>query len=333
MSTQKERFGYKIAIFDPTTIWGKELQQTLVERSFPYESVKLIDVKEKIGTLTEFDGEAMVVAEADNDTLAELDILFVCGKSDEAKKLIAKYDDLSLYVFDLTNQSVELKDSKSFVAGVDDKKILDHEGIFAAPHSAVVPMSLLIKILDSEFKLKKLSSTIMTPVTEVGFDGISDLHQQTTDLLNFKSLDGKQRVFNLYPKPEKHQEEINRIKNEVTDITGINSDLFSFSLLDVPTFFGNLFSTYVELETVPGADYNWKKLFSKDESFRFDGDISEGKEPLGPVEIAETDKIHIQIISRDTDDNSRLWFWMLADNIRTSSVLNTVKVAEILLEL
>ncbi len=333
MKKQSANFGYKIAIHEPSNLKGKELKKVLLERAFPLQEVKLVSDEGNAGTVTEFDDEATIVVKADKDSLADVDVVFFCGTKGSAAEVAPMYDELGFYAFDMSRSFEPGENYRYFVAGKENDSIISFDGIHATPHSAAVPLVSFLKSLDGEFGLKLAASTIMTPVSEVGDPGITELHQQTSDLLSFKSVEGRQKIYNIFPRPEAHTEEVHEIKQQVSGLTGIDSSKLSFSVFDVPVFFGNLFSIYLEFENAPGKSYDWKSFFSSHDDFAFDGSISEGASPLGPVDIAESDKIHIQLISNEDDDFTRVWFWMLADNIRFGSVLNVVKLAEIALEL
>jgi aspartate-semialdehyde dehydrogenase len=331
--SDNKKFGYRVAIFDPSSLKGKEMKKVLFERSFPLESMKMIDSKKNIGTLTEFDEEAMIVTHADRSALEEADVIFFCGNPEETKELIVQYDDFGFYAFDLTRSMEESETYRYLTADLEHDDIRSFDGIYATPHSASTPLVKLLRKLDKSFSVRLAAATVMTPVSETGDDGITNLHSQASDLLAFKSVEGKQQIFNLYPRPERHKEEADEIKAQVERLTKIDKGKFTLSIIDVPIFFCNLFSLYIEFDKPPGEDMNWKKFFSSKEGFSFDGIVADGAEPVGPVEIADTDFIHIQITDSESDDYSRVWFWMLADNIRIGSVLNAVKLAEIVLEL
>ena len=60
---------------------------------------------------------------------------------------------------------------------------------------------------------------------------------------------------------------------------------------------------------------------------------STGASAIGPVEVADSDMIHLQIANHDPDDPTKLWLWVIADNMRAGSVQNAVRLAEIVFEL
>jgi aspartate-semialdehyde dehydrogenase len=328
MADNVKKFGYKVAIFDPTSIRGKEMKRVLIERNFPSQSVKLIDSREKLGTLTDFDDEATFIQLADAETLEESDVVFFCGKPAESRDLAAMHRKLDFFAFDLSRFMDESDEYRCFVNGVNCDSAADFNGIFAAPHPVSVLLTKVISKLHKAFGVKSAAATVMTSVSEEGFEGISSLHSQTTKLLSFASLDEKQRVFNIFPSAGLYPAEMLRISGEVEKLVSLKTGSFSLSLIEAPIFFGAAASIYVELDKAPGAAFSWQKLYSGKEDFRFDGNISKGDTPMGPVEIADTDMLHLQILSQDKNDGRRFWIWAIADNIRLCSVINLVQVAE-----
>jgi aspartate-semialdehyde dehydrogenase len=332
MNEMKKNIGYKVAIFDPTSIHGKEMKKVLIERGFPYESVKLIDTEEGLGTVTEFNDEATIVTLADTEALSDSDVVFFCGNPDVANGLISRHRELDFFAFDLSRSQEESDEYRYFVSGLEIESLREWRGVYASPNPVAVPLIRFFSRLADEFGLLFASATVMNAASEDGFEGVSTLHRQTTDLLNFISIDGKQLIFNLFPKQKGYPREIEEIKKQVTDYPSLKDMEFTLSLIAVPVFFGTAAAVYVEMEKPPKKDFVWKDFFKKEEGFSYDGDVSGGDDPLGPVDIANTDLLHIQILSSE-QETSRLWFWILADNIRLCSVINAVQLAEQVLEI
>jgi|GEM_PF-6971750 len=332
MDKTKKSIGYKVSIFDPTSIHGKEMKKVLIERGFPYESVKLIDIEEKLGTVAEFDDEATIVTLADTEALTESDVIFFCGNPKASAAITKRYKELDFFAFDLSRSQNESENYKYFVSPQDREILRKWNGIYATPHPVAVPLIRTLSKLEEEFGLLFASATAMNAVSEIGFEGISSLHKQTTDLMNFVPLDEKQRIFNLFPRQTGYADEIGQIRRHVTDSEKLKNLEFTLSLIDVPIFFGAAIVVYVEMESSSSKDFAWNKLFTGDDGFKFDGNVSAGDDPLGPVDIAETDLLHVQLLNIE-EDNSKLWFWILADNIRLCSVINIVQLAEAVLGL
>lgn len=326
--TEKKKFGYKVAIFDPTSIHGKEMKRVLVERAFPFESVKLIGSEVMLGTLTDFDEEATFIQLADNEMLLDSDIVFFCGNPEETKKFVKMHKKLDFFAFDLSRSLNETDDYRYFVDGVNIDDAKGYTGIFASPNPNSVLLARTLSKIDKAFGLESAAATVLTSVSENGFEGISNLHKQTTDLLSFISLTERQRVFNIFPSAASYPAEVHRIVDEVEKLVSLQPGTFSLSLIEAPIFFGAVASIYIELKNAPVSNMSWEKLFSDKDGFHFDGDVSRGDLPVGPIEIADTDLLHIQILSHEGKDKKGIWIWALADNIRICSVINLVQVAE-----
>lgn len=328
MTENIKKFGYKVAIFDPTSIRGKEMKKVLVERNFPSQSVKLIDSTEMLGTLTDFGGEATFIQNANPEILEESDVVFFCGKPDESRELAPLHRKMDFFAFDLSRFAEESGEYRYFVSGVNCDAAAEFTGVMASPHPVTVLLARVISKLHKAFGVASASATVMSSVSEDGFEGISNLHRQTSTLLSFNSLEEQQRIFNVFPSANAYPKEVIKISGDVERLVSLNPESFSLSLIDAPIFFGAAAAICVELEKAPEAAFTWKKLFSEKEGFRFEGDVSKGDTPVGPVEIAETDLLHVQLLYSDGKDGKRLWIWSVADNIRLCSVINLVQVAE-----
>jgi aspartate-semialdehyde dehydrogenase len=333
MVESMKKFGYKIAVFNPTSLLGKEIQGVLTSRKFPYESVKLIDSEDNLGILTMFEDEAMIVTLADDDALENSDIVFFCGNSKGAGEIMKLHQKLKFFAFDLTGSQKENDSYKHFVSGYNDHELKNYKGIIASPHPVTIPLVRVLAKLDKEFKIKNSNVTVMTSVSDNGSDGIKNLHTQTRDILGFNSIKGKQRIFNVFPQDEDYLEETEKIEKQISSLLSIDRNKLTVSILNAPVFYGNFYSLYVELEGKPGSEYSWERLFNREEGFSFDGNISEGIPAVGAIDISETDHLHVQIMKALDKDYSKIWFWILADNIRFCSVINIINLAEVLIKL
>lgn len=324
----EKKFGYKIAIFDPSSIYGKEMKRVLVEKEFPIESVKLIGSEEMMGTLTDFDDEATFIQLADNNMLEESDVVFFCGNAEETRKLASLHNKLDFFAFDLSRSMTESDQYRLFVDGVNSNEAPDFKGIYASPNPNSVLLSKVLHKLDKTFGVESAAATVITSVSEFGFDGIKGLHKQTADLLSFASLSERQKIFNIFPSAVSYPAETANIAKEVEKLVPLKAGTVSLSVFEAPIFYGSAASVYIELKKEPGVDFLWKKIFLEKEGFHFEGDVSKGDLPVGPVEIAETDLLHVQILSRNEENGKKLWMWVLADNIRLCAVINMLRIAE-----
>ena len=76
--------GARIAFFGSTSLLAREVRSCLERRAFHAAGVKLYD-RAGEGTLSDFDGEALVVTRPDEEEILGLDIAFMCGTHAETE--------------------------------------------------------------------------------------------------------------------------------------------------------------------------------------------------------------------------------------------------------
>ena len=100
----------------------------------------------------------------------------------------------------------------------------------------------------------------------------------------------------------------------------------SLRLIQAPVFHGYSLSVWVEFEQNPGSAALAEALASAGIDVR-----KTGETPPTNVGIAGQGGVTVGLIEEDRNDRRCAWFWIVADNHRTSAE-NTVALAEEILE-
>src|SRR5688572_3779353 len=78
------------AIVHPSSMLAKELREQLGRRPELWRELRLLTtIEEEVGMLTEVGGAAAVVQRATPESLADVDLLFLCGTADQARETLA----------------------------------------------------------------------------------------------------------------------------------------------------------------------------------------------------------------------------------------------------
>ncbi|MBD41890.1 MAG: hypothetical protein CMI92_00370 [Pelagibacteraceae bacterium] len=104
----------------------------------------------------------------------------------------------------------------------------------------------------------------------------------------------------------------------------------SATCVRVPVFIGHSESVNIEFESsvsiqqVKEALENFPGIsvidYRKDEGY------------VTPVEIAGDDKVYVSRIRKDESKNNSLNMWIVSDNLRKGAALNTIQIAETIIE-
>jgi aspartate-semialdehyde dehydrogenase len=322
MPEPKSAAGYRIGIVNPLTLVGTEIQTILRERSFPLAKTVLLATGESAGTLTEADGEPVYVQPVSDDELEDLDLVFFCGRAEENREWLQRADDDKFIAVDLT-QPTTAEDGRLAVAGVNLDQLDGSERVVVSPHPVAIPIALVLHQIARLAKVELCTATVVQPASEFEQVGVEELAQQTISVLNVHSVTkevfDRQLAFNLYPALE-HNEEF--IVSQIRALIDVRSQV-ALLITQGTIFHGHTFSLFVKTD---------EELEVRDveESLRANAAIAlpEGDEQFGTIDAAGKDEVLVAEVRRDPTINGGFWVWAVCDNLRRSSALNAVLIAE-----
>lgn len=188
-----------VALIDSSGLLGKELRELLGEGSAGREgSVRLYTRDpEEAGALAELGGAASLVTLAEADGVGACDVAFDCG----AGGTVRSTSDARLTIY--LPASGQSSAGPPAVAGVNDT-IVDDVDTLVSPGAGVVACSLILAAL-VDAQPRRLSATVLEPVSLFGQEGIDQLLDQTRAVLAFQEPStealGRRLAFNLHSEP------------------------------------------------------------------------------------------------------------------------------------
>jgi aspartate-semialdehyde dehydrogenase len=322
MPEPKHPAGYRIGIVNPLTLVGTEIQTILRERSFPLAKTMLLATGESAGTLTEAAGEPAYVQPVSDLELEDLDLVFFCGPAEESREWLQRAEDDNIIAIDLTQPS-SVEDGRLAVAGINIDQLDGSERVIVSPHPVAIPIALVLHQIARLARVELCTATVVQPASAFEQAGVEELAEQTVHVLNITSVPqtvfDRQLAFNLYPAPEHNEEFI------VAQIRGLVDVRTQVALLITQgtIFHGHTFSLFVKTdEELEVADV--------EESLRANAAIAlpEGDQQFGTIDAAGKDEVLVAEVRRDPTINGGFWVWAVCDNLRRSSALNAVLIAE-----
>jgi len=337
--SKHKKDGHEVAIVQSNTLKGKEVKQVLTERCFPLSSLKLLDIEEYKGHLTQFSGEAKIVLGINEESFKGIEIAFFCGDSENTKKYLPWARQHNVTCIDLSQAITDKGNVPYIVQGINDEDIKICKGIIGNPHPAAIIISTFFHSLCSAFPIEYAICTVFQPASEFGEEGINELYKQSINLLNFNKIPveifKKQLAFNLLPasllsKKNDTQEAENVIAKQINKILKQPSFSFTLRLIQTPTFHSYAILIFVRLEKeVPVK--NLKETLATKLNLKLPSSKSKKELWPSPAEVAGNDDIHLGQIRKDSNLKAGYWFWMVADNLRRGCALNAVSIAEMLI--
>lgn len=323
-----------LAIFDATTLLAKGVKEKLVERSFPVASMRLFGTGGgEEASLSEFNGEAMLVGAPDLETLGALDIAFYCGTREEGARYLEWAGKAGFVAIDLTTAANGTAGVPLVNAEVNPEVIPAEPVVIATPHAISLFLSTLLAPL-RRCGLRRAAAVAFQPAAQSGEGGIEELYRQTTGLLNFQEVPrevfSRQLAFNLIPPsfapdPSDSTNDLSgQTSSELSSLLG-QALALSVQVIRAPVFHCQSAMVHVDLE--PGRTRN--DLL---EACRRSGDIvvdEEGRSAT-PVDRAGAEGVLLAGVS-PAETESSFWLWALCDDGVSGNGLNAVRIAEAVL--
>lgn len=324
MTEPKKPSGYRLAIVNPQTLVGTEIQSILRERSFPFDKVILLDsTGTSTGMLTEIGDEPAIVLPVSDDEMEDCDVVFFCGPAETNAEWIERYRDDHFVAIDVSQPS-SAADGKLAVAGVNlDEVDATKDRLLISPHPVAIPIALILHQIEILGRVESCTATVVQPASESGQLGVEELARQTISVLNIQTVPqevfDRQLAFNLYPAPEHHEDFITSQIRALTDPTTEIALLVTQGTI----FHSHTFSLFVRT----ADDLSVEQIST---SLRANAAIvfAEGDQAFGTIDAAGKDEVLIAEVRADPSIRGGFWVWAVCDNLRRSSALNAVLVAE-----
>ena len=166
-------------------------------------------------------------------------------------------------------------------------------------------------------------ATVVQPASEYDQEGVEELAQQAISVLSVQSLPkqifDRQLAFNLYPASGHHEE---RILSQVRALAAAPAQLALF-ITQGTIFHGHTFSLFVTTrEKLDPARLIDSLKSSPAIAF------AEGDQEFGTIDAAGRDEVLIAEVRPAPSAERGFWIWAVCDNLRRSSALNAVLIAE-----
>ncbi|MBI4877900.1 MAG: hypothetical protein HY822_24985 [Acidobacteria bacterium] len=325
-----------VALVGGETLLGREVRDVFHTAQLAAKLKLIGAADEAAGTLTEQEGEPVVVSALDEEHLLGAGVAILAGTPESSRKafgLLARRSprpaviDLSgaLETIPEARLRAPMVEPRGFCAGTGDLHII--------AHPAAVALTLLLRRVPARRSVVQ----VLVPASEQGQRGVAELQQQVIRLFSFQPLPKEvfdaQVAFNLRIrygaeapcKLETAEECIGRHLGALLAHYP-RSARPSFRLLQAPVFHGYGFSIWLELEQAQDPLEFAAGLASPGVEVR-----TADQEAPDNVGVAGDSGVIVGAVERDGNDSQALWLWAVADNLRLTAV-NAVTVARQVLE-
>ena len=309
----------KLAVVHPTTLLGKELRERLDERRDWWSDLALLTTDDdELGTLTEVRGAAAVVARADEDALAGVDVAFFCGPLERNRALLDELPDDTTAV--VLSPDATRGDGAPVVAGVNLQDAAPGQ-VLVSPHPGAIAIAQLLHPL-AGLRLEQAVATLVQPVSMLEEPALHELFEQTRRVLTFAQqepgLFGHQLAFNLMPVDGN----ADAIVGQLQALLGEGLDV-AVQVVQGGVFHGFALSLYTRFASDPGADAVRAALKKAPHV-----ELARKPQFLGPLDAASHAEVLVGKVHADPRQAGGYWLWAAMDNLTRGGALNAIEIAQ-----
>ncbi len=333
---------YDVAVVGATGAVGEAMLEILAERKFPVNTVYPLASSRSAGKKVPFGDTYLTVQDLDSFDFSRVQIGLFSAGAGISEKYAPIAAAAGCVVIDNTSQFRYDDEIPLVVPEVNPQAIADYtrHNIIANPNCSTIQMLVALKPLHDEAGIERINVCTYQAVSGTGKEAIEELAMQTAELLNGRTAKAtvypKQIAFNVLPQIDVFMDngytrEEMKMVWETRKIMGDDSIQVNPTAVRVPVFYGH--SEAVHIETRKKLDAaKATALLQKTPGVVVLDERKDGGYPTAVSEGANHDPVYVGRIREDISHPRGLDLWVVADNVRKGAALNSIQIAEILVE-
>ena len=331
--------GYKVAVIGATGNVGREMLNILAEREFPADEVFAIASRRYQGLEVSFGDGRLKCQDLEQFDFRGVDFALMSAGSAVAKEWAPKIGAQGCVVIDNSSCWRMDPDVPLIVPEVNADAVVgfSKKNIVANPNCSTAQLVVVLKPLHDRAKIKRVVVATYQSVSGAGKEAMDELWDQTKGIFMTNPTEPKaftkQIAFNVIPHIDVFMED-GQTKEEWKMMAETKKILdphikLTATCVRVPVFVGHSEAVNVEFEEpITAADA--RRILREAPGVL----VVDKREPGGyvtPVECVGDYATYVSRIREDQTLDNGLSFWIVSDNLRKGAALNTVQIAELII--
>ena len=330
--------GYKVAVVGATGNVGHEMLSILEERGFPADEVVAIASRRSQGTEVSFGDRTLKVKALDSYDFSDTDICLMSAGGAVSKEWSPRIgaegcvviDNSSAWRYDAAVPLIVPEVNADAIEGFRARNII------ANPNCSTAQLVVALKPLHDAATIRRVVVATYQSVSGAGKEAMDELFTQTRAVFVSDPVEAKKfpkRIaFNVIPHIDVFMED-GSTKEEWKMVAETKKILdksikVTATCVRVPVFVGHSEAINIEFENEISADEARAILREAPGCLVIDKRENGGY--ITPHECAGEDATYISRIREDSTVENGLNIWVVSDNLRKGAALNTVQIAELL---
>jgi aspartate-semialdehyde dehydrogenase len=327
---------YNVAVVGATGNVGREMLNILDEREFPVKEIFALASRRSVGVEVSFGDRTLKCQDLATFDFSKCDFALMSAGGDVAKEWAPKIgrtgcvviDNSSAWRMDMDVPLIVPEVNADAVAGFKKRNII------ANPNCSTAQLVVALKPLHDAATIKRVVVATYQSVSGAGKDAMDELWNQTkgifvTDAPTAEHFT-KQIAFNVIPHIDRFMEDGStreewKMMAETKKILDPKIKLTA-TCVRVPVFVGHSEAVNIEFERPISAEEAREIL--REAPGLLVVDKREDGGYITPVECVGDFATYVSRIREDPTVENGLNLWIVSDNLRKGAALNTVQIAE-----
>jgi aspartate-semialdehyde dehydrogenase len=328
--------GYKVAVIGATGNVGREMLNILAEREFPADEVFAIASRRSMGVEVSYGDKRLKCQDLEQFDFRGVDFALMSAGSAVSKEWAPRIGAQGCVVIDNSSYWRYDPDVPLIVPEVNADAVVGFtkKNIVANPNCSTAQLVVVLKPLHDRAKIKRVVVATYQSVSGAGKEAMDELWDQTKGIFVTQPSEPKtftkQIAFNVIPHIDVFMED-GQTKEEWKMAVETKKILdpkikLTATCVRVPVFVGHSEAVNVEFEE-PITAAEARKVLREAPGVL----VVDKREPGGYVTPIECVGDYATFVSRIREDqtlDNGLSFWVVSDNLRKGAALNTVQIAE-----
>ncbi|AYC29290.1 aspartate-semialdehyde dehydrogenase [Paenisporosarcina cavernae] len=338
---------YRVAIVGATGAVGEKMKEQLEKRQFPISSIKFLASKRSVGKEIFFQHHVHFVEEATPEAFEGIDIAFFSAGGSVSKELAKEAAKRGAVVIDNTSAFRMEPTIPLVVPEVNKKDLHSHQGIISNPNCSTIQLVCVLEPIRQALGLTKVIISTYQAVSGAGSIAVQELVAQNSsygnrlstkaEVLPVKSGSKHYPIaYNAIPQIDQFGEdgftlEEWKMMNETKKILHDPTLAVSATCVRLPVVAGHSESVYIEIEKENCSVEEVKTIIQQAPGVQLLDNPAEQEYPM-PLFSEGKDDVFVGRIRRDPANPKGFHLWIVADNLLKGAALNSIQIAEALME-
>jgi len=324
----------RIAVIGATGLVGSVLLSIMEERNFPVSKLILVASKKSVGKKIFFKSEEHLVVSMESAINLKPQITLFSAGSETSLMWAPKFASIGSVVIDNSSAWRMDPSKKLIVPEINANSLTKKDKIISSPNCSTIQLVMALNPLHTKYGIKRLVVSTYQSITGTGVKAIKQLENEINEVEGEMAYPHKIHK-NAIPQCDDflsngYTKEEMKLVNETKKILNDYSISITSTAVRIPVLGGHSESVNIEFN----ENYELSELIellSNTKGVKVSDDIKKNHYPM-PLSSVGLDDVFVGRIRRDESRINSLNMWIVSDNLRKGAALNTVQIAEHLIE-